>query len=62
MVANVYSNRVQRLAPGVERDKKVDIRFSANVPGPANEASVFVNAVSTEWEAASVDGLRDKIS
>ena len=42
--------------------KVVGVRFSANVPRPANEASVFVDAVSAEWEAASVDGLCDKIS
>ena len=46
----------------VRTRQEVDIRFSANVAGPANETSVFIYAVSTERESASVDGLRDKMS
>ena len=45
---------------GKSRTKIIDVRFSANVPSSTDKASVFVDTVSAEWEAPSVDRLRMK--
>lgn len=48
---NVY--RLSKSRVGI-----ADLRSSADIPRPADEAPVLVDAVSTEWEAASIEGLR----
>jgi hypothetical protein len=48
---NVYSKSGVRIA---------DLHSSADIPRPADEAPVFINAVSTEWEPTSIKRLRKK--
>ena len=57
MVANVCSNKVQHPKLGRSRTQIINVRFSADVPSPADKASVFVDAVPAERKATSVNGL-----
>ena len=61
-VVDACPNRIQRLTSGQSEIQTVDVHFSADVPRSADKASVFVDAVSTEREAVSVDGLRKRVS
>jgi hypothetical protein len=55
MVVDVCPDGDQRQRPSQRETEVTHVRFSVDVPSPTDEISVLVDAVSAEWETASVD-------